>query len=307
MSATITIKIVDRNLKPLGEFPGVSSAETVESFKKTLIKNCEAIRKRKIGTERIRLTVGDSRGPALADKRKPLSEYLKGPTATVVFKDLGLQISWTTVFLVEYFGPILITGILALFQKQIYGREVRYTFNQKLGIAMVIGHYLKRELETIFVHRFSNDTMPILNIFKNCGHYWFIFGFINMYFFLHPDYTAPTWASDNCHIALAVLFGVFEFLNLMCHITLRNLRPPGSTVRGIPKGWGFGLVSCANYFWESLCWLTFAVSSQVIGAYIFFFVSTFQMLAWAFKKHSSYRKDFPDYPRGRKAMFPFVL
>jgi very-long-chain enoyl-CoA reductase len=75
----------------------------------------------------------------------------------------------------------------------------------------------------------------------------------------------------------------------MCHITLRNLRRPGSTERGIPKGWGFDLVSCANYYWESLCWLVFAIQSQVIGAYIFFIVSTVQMMDWAIKKHKRYR------------------
>jgi very-long-chain enoyl-CoA reductase len=34
---------------------------------------------------------------------------------TLIYKDLGLQISWKLVFLIEYFGPILITGILAVF------------------------------------------------------------------------------------------------------------------------------------------------------------------------------------------------
>jgi very-long-chain enoyl-CoA reductase len=172
---------------------------------------------------------------------------------------------------------------------------------------MVIGHYLKRELETLFVHRFSNDTMPFMNLFKNCGHYWVIFGLVNMYFFLHPDYTPPSWANEKIFLIFAGLFAFFEFMNLMCHITLRNLRKPGTTERGIPKGWGFGLVSCANYFWESLCWLVFAIQSQVIGAYIFFIVSTVQMFLWAVKKHKQYRADFKDkYPR-RKVMFPFIL
>jgi very-long-chain enoyl-CoA reductase len=59
----------------------------------------------------------------------------------------------------------------------------------------------------------------------------------------------------------AAAFTVFEFLNLMTHITLKNLRKPGTQERGIPKGWGFDLVSCANYFWEAMCWTTFAVQS----------------------------------------------
>lgn len=87
-----TIKIVDRNNKLLHEFTNVSGADTVESFKKLVLKDVEAVRKRKIGTERIRLTIGDSRGPALADWRKTIQDYCPDATTVLVFKDLGLQI-----------------------------------------------------------------------------------------------------------------------------------------------------------------------------------------------------------------------
>lgn len=173
---------------------------------------------------------------------------------------------------------------------------------------MVLGHYGKRELETLFVHRFSNDTMPFFNVFKNSAHYWVLLGVGAMYFLLHPEYTPPAWASDTIQMGLFAFFCFVEFMNLMCHITLRNLRAPGSSVRGIPKGWGFDFVSCANYFWESLAWLTFSISSQCAGSYLFWAVSTGQMLDWAIKKHKRYRKDFGEkYPKGRKAMFHFLI
>lgn len=207
------------------------------------------------------------------------------------------------MFLVEYAGPLFMTLILLCCQDLIYDQEFELKFNQKLGALMMVLHYAKREYETIFIHRFSNDTMPFFNIFKNSTHYWFLCGFMNMYFFLHPQYTEPAWGSDNVYIALFCLFCFFEFMNLMCHITLKNLRPPGTRVRNIPHGWGFGYVSCANYFWESCAWFTFAILSQVFGAYLFWLVSTLQMVQWAFKKHKAYRKDFKNYPR-RKAMFP---
>lgn len=43
------------------------------------------------------------------------------------------------------------------------------------------------------------------------------------------------------------------------------------------------------------------------AAAIFTLVSTAQMLVWAKKKHANYRKEFPDYPRNRKAMVPFLV
>jgi len=224
-----------------------------------LIKSCQKLRKTSIN--RIWLTVDDAKGAALSDKRKKLQDYCPNDKHDLIYKDLGPQISWTTVFLVEYFGPILITAILSLFQKEIYGKSVPFTFTQKLGIVMVLIHYIKREFETLFVHRFSADTMPYTNIFKNSFHYWGIFGYFTMYFFLHPNYTPPSWASNGTHIVLFVSWLICEIMNLMCHITLRNLRKPGTSERGIPKGFGFDHVSSANYFWEFLCWTIFAIQS----------------------------------------------
>jgi len=38
---------------------------------------------------------------------------------------------------------------------------------------MGVGHYLKRILETIFVHVFSRESMPRSRALKNCLHYWY--------------------------------------------------------------------------------------------------------------------------------------
>jgi very-long-chain enoyl-CoA reductase len=231
--------------------------------------------KKKFDVNRMRITLGDAKGKAMSDRKISLSKFftpedLKGSDPVVlVFKDLGLQISWKLVFLIEYFGPMLITALFVVFQKQIYGQTFKYNFSQKIGLTMIFVHYMKRELETLFVHRFSNDTMPFFNVFKNSFHYWILLGVGAMYFVLHPLYTSPAWASDTIHMALFGLFCFFEFMNFNCHMVLRNLRKPGSSERGIPKGFGFDLVSCANYFWESLCWLTFSISTQCFGAYFF--------------------------------------
>jgi len=86
-------------------------------------------------------------------------------------------------------------------------------------------HFIKRELESVWVHIFSNGTMPFFNIFKNSFHYWIIFGLLNsvelFFFYRNPSY------SDFAVNIFAAVFVVFEFLNLMCHITLRNLRTKG--------------------------------------------------------------------------------
>ena len=71
-------------------------------------------------------------------------------------------------------------------------------------------------------------------------------------------------------------------MNLNCHLNLSDIRRvPGSEKnneelakkRSIPKGFGFGLVSCANYFWEICAWTCFAVLVRCWTAYAFVIIS----------------------------------
>jgi len=47
--------------------------------------------------------------------------------------------------------------------------------------------------------------------------------------------------------------------------------------------------------------------SQSVMPGLFTLVGALQMTAWAKKKHRAYAKEFKDYPRGRKAIIPFLL
>lgn len=173
-------------------------------------------------------------------------------------------------------------------------------------------HFLKREVETVFVHRFSNATMPITRLPINCGHYWVLNGVLIGYFVFHPLYTDPGY-SDCEHAVYCGLFLLFEVLNAWTHIILRNLRPEGTKKRGIPVGAGFGFVSCANYWWEICAWVTFAVYSHALTSYIFLLASFYTLVNWAGDRHRRYLKEFdgkegrPMYPRNRTSLVPFVL
>lgn len=296
------ISVVSRSGKSLGKF-NVTAQTTVADFKTLFAKqNSKYYPSRqwftydKDGSESVKVNDSD---------KKLIQDYGLKTGATLVFKDLGPQVSWTTVFLTEYFGPIVIHALMYFVPSLFYSQPVTERhIVQKIGFACVILHYVKRELETVFVHRFSNDTMPLMNIFKNSFHYWVLSGALIAYFLYHPLYTAS--------LPMPVVYffvGVFiiaEFGNLHAHLILKNLRPPGTKVRAIPRGQLFELVSCANYTWELLAWLAFACLSQTLTSFVFFAVSAGQIWLWSVKKHRRYLQEFDDYPRRRKILVPYL-
>lgn len=234
--------------------------------------------------------------------------------AKLYFKDLGPQIGWKTVFLTEYAGPFFLYPVFYIRPAILYGAEAasmpRHPVVDIACIAFCF-HYAKRLFETQFIHRFSNGTMPITNIFKNSSYYWLFAGMV-AYFVNHPLYTPPSYGDAQIYGSL-LGFCLCQLGNFSCHLALRNLRPEGTKERNIPKATGnpftlmFSFVSCANYTYEIGSWVCFTIMTQALTSGLFALVGAAQMTVWAQKKHRNYRKEFKDYPRSRKAVYPFIL
>lgn len=250
--------------------------------------------------ERQRYTIDSVKGPVLKEGSLAANGVTDG--TTLCFKDLGVQISWRLVFVLEYLGPIIIMPLFWCFPPLFYKDEDVKAMNgrtttQIVALTLFMFHFLKREVETLFVHRFSNATMPIMRLPINCAHYWLLCGASVGYFLCHPKYRAPYGDCRFVIYPLATLFLVCEILNFRTHHILRQLRPRGTKARGIPQGCGFQWVSCANYMWETAAWSVFCVLTMCFTSYLFTVVAFGQMLIWALKKHKNYRTNFPDYPR----------
>ncbi|KAF8983802.1 3-oxo-5a-steroid 4- dehydrogenase [Entomortierella lignicola] len=282
------------------EFDGTPEEVRVEDVQAAIAKKFP-----QLYPDRQRLTVDK----VALDYGKTLSDYGLKDGDSVTFKDLGPQISWRTVFLIEYGGPLLIHPLIFYLPSVFYRQTFEHSWMQTVTFWMVMLHFLKREYETVFIHRFSHGTMPFRNVFKNSAHYHLLSG-LNLAYWVYGPWNAAgaTLAerSDALVYGCIALYIFGELSNLHTHVTLRNLRPAGTRVRKIPRGYGFDWISCPNYFFESVSWLAVCILTMSWSAHLFFVVAVGQMYIWAIKKHKGYRKEFSDYPRGRKAMFPFV-
>jgi very-long-chain enoyl-CoA reductase len=239
----------------------------------------------------------------LSNDNKTLRDFNVNNYMTIIVKDLGPQIGWRTVYVIEYLGPLLLTLYFFL----IHLGAGKSNTSQKLGFLMATFHYAKRIFESIYIHEFSISTMPLKNLFKNCAYYWGVYGFFCSYFLFNKNYQEPGY-NTLIQVILTFFFFSAEIKNLKCHLILKNLKEKNQGQKGIPNGEGFEFVSCANYFWEFLSWVFFSLLVNSIPFYIFTGLGFYQMREWAIKKHKQYLKDFADrYPKNRKAFIPFLI
>ena len=87
---------------------------------------------------------------------------------------------------------------------------------------------------------------------------------------------------------------------------LRNLRKAGETGYAIPYGGLFKWVTCPNYLGELLEWIGFAIAAWTFPAFAFAVFTFANLFPRASAHHRWYREKFPDYPKDRTAIIPFV-
>jgi 3-oxo-5-alpha-steroid 4-dehydrogenase 1 len=104
----------------------------------------------------------------------------------------------------------------------------------------------------------------------------------------------------------ALLFFAGLAINLHADTVLLNLRKPGETGYAIPHGGLYKWVSCPNYLGELLEWTGFAIAAWTFPAFAFAVFTFANLFPRAIAHHRWYREKFPDYPKDRTAIIPFV-
>jgi very-long-chain enoyl-CoA reductase len=286
----------------------VADGATVQQLKEAIYRE-----KRKLHPSRQRLTydakarTGRPTGePAVLDDTKPLREYGISDGAAVVLKDLGPQLAFRTVYLVEYAGPCVLYALFALrlVPAWVYGAHpAPLNTAQQIAFFLWMVHFVKRQLETIFVHEFGTLTMPVFNVFKNSAYYWGFAALVGWVVNAPTQHELAGW-----HVAVGFpLFCVAMLCNFICHLKLMYLRPPGTNTVAMPTGFLFDYVTAPNYFCEIMTWVGFNVLTGFTWAGVLFnIVGAGQMLQWATDKHRKYKKQFKNYPKNRKILIPFI-
>ncbi len=183
----------------------------------------------------------------------------------------------------------------------------RYDAASIAFLAIYLLHYIQRTFVFPFLMKPGDPDMPLSIALSG-----FFFNVFNTYvigrwlFTLSDPYPAGWLADPRFLLGTAVFLAGFV-INLHSDHVLRTLRAPGETDFKIPRRGMFRFVSSANYLGEFTEWVGFAILTWSLPAAVFAFWTFANLGPRARSNHRWYHQTFPDYPKNRKAMIPFIF
>jgi protein-S-isoprenylcysteine O-methyltransferase Ste14 len=173
-------------------------------------------------------------------------------------------------------------------------------------LALWMAHYLERAFIFPLRLREKGKRMPIaiaaMAIAFNTYN-----AFINARWIASVGHYGSEWLLDARFLAGVAIFAVGYGVNRWADNVLVRLRAPGATGYAIPRGGLYELVTCPNYLGEIVIWCGWALASWS-WAGVAFAVYTLANLAPRARSHQAwYRATFPDFPKARRAMIPWLF
>ena len=214
----------------------------------------------------------------------------------------------------EKWGP-LIDNKLGWFLMEFFVLVVLYFFifqgnpDWNAASTIMIGlftfHYLNRSIIFPMRIKTKGKKMPLIIMISALG-FNMMNGFLLGYYFGHYAHYTIEWLLDPRFIIGSVIFLTGMVINWQSDGILIHLRKPGETGYKIPVGGLFKWVSCPNLFGEIIEWLGFAILTWSLPGLAFFVWTVANVAPRAISHHKWYLSKFTDYPKERKAIFPYV-
>jgi len=168
-------------------------------------------------------------------------------------------------------------------------------------------HYIHRVLIFPLQIRTARKKIPALIVLLG-----FMFnvinGYLNGYWFVHfvTEYSPGILINLRLIVGVIIFFSGFA-INKYHDAILIKLRPASGNGYKIPYGGLFKYVSCPNFLGEIISWSGFALVAFNLPALSFLIWTIVNLTTRALDHHRWYIKKFPEYPKERRAIFPFNL
>jgi len=195
---------------------------------------------------------------------------------------------------------------VALFAAFFFTGDHRYELVPLVLLGLWQLHYLNRTFIFPLRMRASARRMPVLIVFLAIA-FNTLNAYINARWIGHLGVYGIAWLTDPRFLLGATVFVAGWLGNLHADAILRDLRKPGETGYGIPRGGLYRWVSTPNYLCEILEWTGWAIATWSTAGLAFAVYTAANLVPRAFQHHTWYREQFKDYPPERKALIPYLL
>ena len=125
--------------------------------------------------------------------------------------------------------------------------------------------------------------------------------------FAPPSAYSAAWLTDPRFLIGVLGFALGFSINKHADAVLRGLWASGDPGYKIPQGGMYRYISCPNYFGEIVTWVGWAVMTWSLAGLFFAVWTAANLVPRARSNHRWYLDKFPDYPRARKAIIPFLF
>lgn len=208
-------------------------------------------------------------------------------TPAKVSSRIGMLIFYTPAFLGGVIGLVLFPD-----------ESLRFVL---LASCLTI-HFLKRDLEVLFIHKYSGSIAVDHSIVISFLYFITTAGIIYAQY-LSRELPEPSVDLKYAGVAL-FLIGITG--NFYHHYILSQLRKAGEKAYKIPRGGLFSLVICPHYLFEILGFLGICFISQTIYAFFFTLGMTVYLVGRSYATRKWYLEKFEDFPKDVRALIPYV-
>lgn len=140
-----------------------------------------------------------------------------------------------------------------------------------------------------------------------------VHGYLHAAFFSrHGAHYDVGWLDDPRFRIGFVLYAGSLALNIHSDAIIRRLRTreeveAGVKVYRIPRGGLYRWVTSPSYLTELTAWAGLAICTWSLASVFILAISAANLVPRALDTHRWYRRRFPDYPRERRALIPYLL